>query len=310
MHLKSLKLVLCSLFAGLVTIAVPGVAAAQRSGSMERIDTTLTLDRGGTLSVSVYSGRVNVVGITGSNVRIRGAVERGEMQLRSRSSAITVSTESEGPRGGRADLDITVPVGTRVVLEGFSAPFSIRGVRGEAKVESLSGGVQVTDAVGNVTIETVSGDIGVAGVDGNVRAEAVSGSVDIADVDGDIEGESVSGAFTMTGAKSKSVRVETVAGSVLYSGTFDPGGNYVFKSHSGRLTLGLPADAGATVSLETFSGNVDSDFPVTLESGNSRNGHESRFEFRIGNGRTRIVTETFSGDIRIQRSTNRDKRER
>jgi hypothetical protein len=67
--------------------------------------------------------------------------------------------------------------------------------------------------------------------------------------------------------------------------------------------MGIPADAGAIVSLETFSGNVDSDFPVTLESGRSRSGHESRFEFRVGKGGARIVAETFSGDIRIQRST-------
>jgi DUF4097 and DUF4098 domain-containing protein YvlB len=71
----------------------------------------------------------------------------------------------------------------------------------------------------------------------------------------------------------------------------------------------MPADAGATVSLQTFSGNVDSDFPVTLETGRSRMGHESRFQFKIGNGRSRIVLETFSGDIKIQRSTNSDNKE-
>jgi hypothetical protein len=38
-------------------------------------------------------------------------------------------------------------------------------------------------------------------------------------------------------------------------------------------------------------------------------GHESRFQFKIGNGRSRIVLETFSGDIKIQRSTNSDNKE-
>lgn len=103
--------------------------------------------------------------------------------------------------------------------------------------------------------------------------------------------------------------IDRQPGAIGYSGAIEPAGNYVLKSHSGRLSLGLPANAGATVSLQTFSGNVDSDFPVTMEAGVSRMGHESRFEFRIGNGRTRIVTETFSGDIRIQRSTNSNDRE-
>jgi len=291
-------------------LASAGAVQAQDYGASQRIDTTLTIDRGGTLSVSVYAGRVNVVGSSGSQVRVRGTVERGEMQLRARPSSVSINTDSEGPHGGRVELDISVPVGTRVILEGFSAPVTVRGVKGETKVETLSGNVQVADAVGRVNIESVSGDIEVNGVAGDVRAESVSGRVEIANVNGDIEGESVSGRFTITGAKSKSVRVETVSGAVTYSGTFDPVGNYVFRSHAGRLTLGMPADAGATVSLETFSGNVDSDFPVTLESGLSRAGHESKFEFRIGTGRTRIVVETFSGDIKIQRGPTSDNRER
>ncbi|MEO8194340.1 MAG: DUF4097 family beta strand repeat-containing protein [Gemmatimonadales bacterium] len=290
-------------------LALAGVAGAQDFSSPQRIDTTVSLERGGTVSVSVYSGRVTVVGGQGSNVRIRGRVERGELQLSARTGSVNISTEPEGPHGGNAEFDITVPIGTRVVLEGFSAPLSVRGVKGAAKVESLSGGIQVADAAGQVIVSTVSGNIAVSKVDGDVRADAVSGRLDITDVDGNIDGESVSGGVAIVGARSKSVRAETVSGSVGYSGTFDPAGNYTFKTHAGRIRLGMPADAGATVSLQTFSGNVDSDFPVTLESGRQRMGHESKFEFRIGNGRSRIVAETFSGDIRIQRGTDRDNRE-
>jgi len=293
----------------LVSAALFAPAAAEAQGFRQRVDTSVTIEKGGTLSVSVYSGRVNVIGGSGSSVRIQGTVEGGDMELRARPSSVTISTQQESPHGGRADLDITVPTGTRVVLEGFSAPFSVRGVKGEAKVESLSGNVTVSDAVGKVNVGTVSGNISVDKVKGDVRAEAVSGRLDLTNIDGDIEAESVSGRIVMTRANSSSVRAETVSGSIGYNGTLDPAGNYVFKSHSGRLTLDVPANAGATVSLETFSGNVDSDFPVTLESGTSRMGHESRFEFRIGNGRTRIVAETFSGDIRIQSSTSADNRE-
>jgi DUF4097 and DUF4098 domain-containing protein YvlB len=71
----------------------------------------------------------------------------------------------------------------------------------------------------------------------------------------------------------------------------------------------VPAGTGATVSLETFSGNVDSDFPVTLGAGTNRTGGDSKFEFKIGDGRARIILESFSGNIRIQRGTSRDNRE-
>jgi len=290
-------------------LGVTATGSAQDSGFRDRVDTTVSLDRGGTVSVSIYSGRVNVIGGSGSQVRVRGTVDRGELQVRERSSSVSITVEPGGHRGGNAEFDITVPMGSQVILEAFSAPLSIRGVKGAARVQSLSGSIRVADAVGTVTAESVSGNVEVTQVDGDVRAEAVSGRVDLANIDGDITSESVSGRIMITGARAKSVSAETVSGSVSYDGTFDPAGNYVFKSHSGRITLAMPADAGATVGLETFSGNVDSDFPVTLESGSSRRGHESKFEFRIGNGRSRVVIETFSGDIRIQRGTGRINRE-
>lgn len=292
-------------------LSIASVAEAQSNfDSPARVDTALALERNGTLSISIYSGRINVTGTSGSTVRIRGTAERDELQIRSRSGMVSVSLEPERGRGGRAEFDVSVPIGTNVVLEAFSAPFTVRGVKGPAQLETLSGNVQISDAVGTVEIEAVSGSIDVARVDGNLRAEAVSGTVTVADVTGDIDAESVSGRVSITGAKSRSVRAETVSGSIGYSGSIEPSGNYSFTSHSGRLNLGLPTNAGATLSLETFSGSVDSDFPVTLEGSRSGgHGHETKMEFRIGDGRARIVLETFSGAIRIMRGTNRENEE-
>lgn len=298
-----------SALAAAILMGAASTARAQSFESPQRVDTTVSLERGGTLSVSVWSGRVNVSAGSGSSVHVRGTVERDAMQLRARSSGVSISMESERRHGGRAELDITVPEGTDVVIEGYSAPYVIQGVKGGVKAESLSGSIRVSDAAGRVMLETVSGNIDVTKVDGDVRAESVNGTQTITDIAGDIECESVSGTVSISRAKSTSVRAETVSGSIGYRGTFEPTGNYEFRSHAGRVTLGMPADAGATVSLQTFNGNVDSDFPVTLESGRGRRGHESRFDFKIGNGRTRIVLETFSGDIKIQRSTNSDNKE-
>jgi DUF4097 and DUF4098 domain-containing protein YvlB len=300
---------LAVLTAGVVLLAPAHEAAAQDNRYRERFDTTVALDRDGTINISVYSGHVNVVGVSGSRVTVHGVVDRGELRFDSHSGSVRMQVEPDGRHGGNADLDVTVPIGTRVEIDGFSAPFTVKGVKGEVKLQSMSGGTEVSDAVGRVAIETVSGNISVSRVNGDLRAEAVSGRLDISDVAGDIESESISGHVWIKGAKSKSVRAETVSGSVSYSGTVDPAGTYTFKSNSGRLTLAVPPDIGATVSLETFSGNVDSDFPVTLGSGTNRMGHDSRFEFKIGNGRARMILESFSGNIRIQRGTSRDNEE-
>jgi DUF4097 and DUF4098 domain-containing protein YvlB len=286
------QFITCIAVAGGVALpAAARTAAAQVYYAPQRVDTTLTLERNGTLRVSVYAGRISVTGASGTNVHVKGTVERGELEARARLGSVTV------------------PTGTNVILEGFSTGFTVRGVKGEAKIESLSGSVVVSDPVGLVQVDAVSGSVEVSQAQGDVQAESVSGSVTVAGVDGNVEAESVSGRVSITEAKSKSVRAETVSGSITYSGTIEPTGNYVFKSHSGRLTLAVPDNAGATVSLQTYSGNVDSDFPVTLETGTTQVGHESRFEFRLGNGRARIVLETFNGNIRIQRGLTRANQE-
>ena len=294
---------------GALLMLVASTASAQNFDLPQRIDTTLTLEKNGTVSVSIYSGHVNVVGTSGSKVHIRGTTERDELDIRDRMGSISVSLEPDRGHGGRAELELSVPIGTNVILESFSGPLSVRGVKGEARLEALSGNLQISDAVGSVSAEAVSGNVEIGNVDGNVRAESVSGSVSVADVDGDITTESVSGRISILRAKTKSATAETVSGSIGYTGTIDPMGNYTFKTHSGRLTLGIPASASASVSLETFSGAVDSDFPVTLESSRAQSGHESRFQFRIGDGRARITLETFSGNIVIQRGINIDTRE-
>lgn len=301
------------MFCGAVAVmsAAGGIdkAAAQDDRYRERIDTTVTMDRGGSLNLSVYSGHVNVTGVPGSQMRVKGVVDRGEMRFDAHSGSVRMQVEPDGRRGGSAELDITVPIGTRVQIEGYSAPYTVKGVKGEVKLESMSGNVEVSDAVGRTQIETVSGWIKADQIDGDLRAESVSGRLDISNVTGDIEAASVSGHAWISGAKSRAVKAETVSSSVSYSGTIDPSGTYSFKSNSGRITLAVPADIGATVSLETFSGNVDSDFPVTMGAGTNSLGRDSKFEFKIGSGRARITLESFSGNIRIQRGLDRDNQE-
>ena len=182
-------------------------------------------------------------------------------------------------------------------------------MKGEATLETLNGNITLSDAVGKVTLESVSGRIEAENLKGDVHAESVSGRVTIKNVDGDVIAESVSGTVAIGGASSRQVRAETVSGSLSYDGSIESAGDYSFTTHSGSLTLAVPPNAGATVSLETFNGSVDSDFPVTLEAGANRGDGESQFEFRIGDGRARITLETFSGGIRIQRGVRRDNRE-
>jgi len=125
-------------------------------------------------------------------------------------------------------------------------------------------------------------------VSGDLRAENVTGNVEASSVSGDIR---------LVGVQSKDVRTETVSGEISYAGTIEPSGRYSFESHSGTLRLTIPRNAGAQFSVETFSGSIDTDFPVTIPAGSKR--REGHMEFTIGDGRARVTAQTFSGEIEI-----------
>jgi DUF4097 and DUF4098 domain-containing protein YvlB len=240
---------------------------------------------------------------------VRATTDRGEIRFDASSSRIMLSVDPRHGGRGDATFELTVPEGTRVIANSISAPVSIRGAKGEVDVSAVSGSVVVDDASGKVKAESVSGNVEVSRVNGDLRASSVSGRVVVSNVSGDLESESVSGRITMTGAKSRFVRAGSVSGSIWYAGTFEPDGTYEFKSHSGGVRLSLPADVGATVRIDTFSGSVDSDFPVTLQPNTDGRGSNRRVELKIGNGRSRITAESFSGSIRLERGAGRDSRD-
>ncbi|HJU67061.1 MAG TPA: DUF4097 family beta strand repeat-containing protein [Gemmatimonadaceae bacterium] len=264
-----------------------------------RIDTVVPLGRNGAVEVRLHTGEIIVTSWTRSEVRVRGTSERGQIRLEAMSSHIEIGTWPEHSRHGEAHVEITVPEGTRLTVSGNSADVSVRGVKGEVEVTTMNGDVEIDNASSRVSFESVSGDVQISRVQGDLRGEAMSGEIDVTDVAGEVDLESVSGDLTLHNVRSRSVRAETVSGNIEFDGRTESGGRYDFASHSGDVRLLLPAALGALISVETFSGTIDSDFPIELRPGQR---HGKEFEFQVGDGGARIGATSFSGGIYIQRS--------
>ncbi len=160
-----------------------------------------------------------------------------------------------------------VPQGTHVLMHSISGDLTARGVKSEVEARTTSGSVQVQDVGGPTVLESVSGDVTARSLSGPVRMQSISGTAELTGVTGDIEVSTVSGDISIQEANSKIVRTESVNGDLSYRGLIDPTGNYNFRSHSGDVTLHIPAATQATVSLETFSGSIESAFPLNVNVG-------------------------------------------
>ncbi|MDP9201486.1 MAG: DUF4097 family beta strand repeat-containing protein [Gemmatimonadota bacterium] len=282
-------------------MALPLGAGAQEYRT--RIDTTVRLDRGGAVDLSLISGKIRVTGWDRPDVKVSASIDRGMLRFDANSSRVTLSVDqSDDDRGrrhhniGDARYEVSIPRGSRLILEAVSGDINASGSQGEIEASSVSGDVDVTAGVREVSVEAVSGSVHAAQINGNLRAETVSGDVRVETVTGNVEATSVSGNIRLIGVQSKDVRTETVSGDVVYSGTIESGGKYSFESHSGTVRLNIPRGAGAQFSVETFSGDISTDFPVTVAP---RKRREGRMEFTIGDGRARVTAQTFSGRIVI-----------
>lgn len=287
----------------LATLLLP--AALQAQVERQRVDTAFAFDKGGLVSLSLVSGEIRVVTGTGNEIRILATIERGRLETMLSRSQVSIEARSVNGRMGLTRYELTVPVGTRVDANSVSGEITIRGTGTEVEAHTVSGAVTVENASGLIDVGTVSGRIDLRGIAGRSAVETVSGDVDVDDVAGELETESVSGSVAVRRGKLRTFRSETVSGSLRYEGSFDPAGDYRFNSHSGDVTIAIPANGGAALELETWSGDIQSDFPLTLQPGDNMNRRNRRMQFTVGQGGARISAETFSGDINVRRAMPR-----
>lgn len=291
---------------GALALAALPARAQERSRDDDRVtsrlDTTVTLDRNGTVDLSLVSGEIVVGAGSGNTVRVRAWSERGILQFSASPARVSLQVRSQRGRMGDTRYEVTAPVGARLLLRSVSGDITASGVKGEIEAGSVSGDLEIADGAGEVELETVSGDVRAERLSARVRASSVSGDVFLRGVEGELEIETVSGEMRLSGIRSKMLRTETVSGELEYEGSLDADGRYDFQSHSGDMRLSVPANAGGTVRLETFSGSVESDFPMIMQPSGHGSGRPKRMEFSFGHGRARITAETFSGDILIERA--------
>jgi DUF4097 and DUF4098 domain-containing protein YvlB len=264
------------------------------------LDTVVAFDARGSVTVSCPRGAVVVTTADRAEIRVRARTGRGAIRFTSNGTRAALEPTAGG---GCSDghFEVVVPTGSRVSANTWSGSITVRGVAGDLDAHAMSGSVEIHDVGGRLEAESLSGDIAITGVKGEALVHTVSGDVTLDAARGAVEVETVSGDLTLRDLSGREVRTHTTSGDLTFSGLIVDGGRYDFESHSGELRLRLPANVGAQLSLTTFNGSIESDFPITLKAGTPGMGSTStkRMDFALGQGTARIIAETFSGDITL-----------
>lgn len=294
------------LFATTVATALTtGIATRAPAQSRSRLDTTFAFNKTGSVELGIVSGEITVTGWNRPEIKIVAFTKRGTIETSLSSSRVSLNLRSQRYGNGSWDnesrYELMVPVGTRVTANSVSGDIIVKATAGETEINTVSGEVQLVDAIDRISIKTTSGDVHAAKLRGRTCVEGVSSEIMLEDVTGNVNAKSVSGNIELRGVKSSSVRAETVSGEITYEGSVAKAGTYEFNAHSGDVRLSIPSNTNALLSLQSWSGNIDSQFPMTMQT--EDRGRRKRMSFTIGSGAgAHISAETFSGDITIERA--------
>jgi DUF4097 and DUF4098 domain-containing protein YvlB len=280
-------------------LALCATALAPRALTAQDVDTTVTVRSGARFELNSVSGSVKIQVWNRSQIRVVAEADGARVDVEASPGSVSVRSI---PRRGEGDVDftITVPANTALEVHAISADVDVNGVCGEASLGSISGGVALRCGNGDVKVESVSGDVQASDVRGHLEIISTSGDVDVRGAHGDVSARSVSGDVSLDRVDGQDVQAETVSGDISFSGAIHDGGRYGFHSHSGDLTVRPDGDLSASVSVSTFSGDMESDWPMTINPGGGRV-HPREWEFTIGAGSAKLSLESFSGTIYLRR---------
>ena len=224
-------------------------------------------------------------------------------------------------RGGgfeaSADLEISVPRGKRILVALAVGAIDARNVDGDLYLDTGSGDINVGGASGILNLDTGSGNVAVDGAEGDVSVDTGSGNVEARAIRGPtLIIDTGSGDVTVANAEVREIGVDTGSGNVTLLGLqtdrvgVDTGSGDVtvetaagsasigVDTGSGDVTVSVPADYAGDVRLETNSGRMTTELPITLLRRS-----DDEIAGRIGEGGSaRIEVDTGSGDIRIHRT--------
>jgi DUF4097 and DUF4098 domain-containing protein YvlB len=286
----------------------------------ERFEKTVPLSKTGRLYLTNISGTIDVMTWKDAQVKIEAlktSKASSADKAKENAAKVTIDVTGEGdmvrvetnyPKqtGGfwrgdsisvSVDYKIWVPEQASIELTSVSGDVNVAAIGGAAKIKCVSGDVELKAAAsadldivsGDLTIGNIAGDVHVKGVSGDIDVSAIKGSVDVKTVSGDIK--------LMDVPDAQTVGVESVSGNITFTGMIKAGGRYEIKVHSGDVRVTIPASASFDLDAKTFSGDIDSDFEITVSGKMS----PRELHGTVGKGGATLILKSFSGNIDLKK---------
>ncbi len=230
-----------------------------------------------TLDISILSAHIEVIGEDREDVEFAVSAEQGSRKIITPSGTQTIAGAAYTLEAEEDDNHVSIDTGW-----GHNKITVIARIPRNANLElstTNNGEIIVSNITGALELENTNGPITATNIVGSVIAETINATIDIS------------------------------------FASIDSSSAMSFSSINGDLNLGLPADAGVQLHLDSTRGEIYSDFEVDVQSSapvvkrsEDRGGVEVRVEnvivANVNGGGSVIKLKTLNGDIQIRKSGN------
>jgi hypothetical protein len=288
------------LAATLLVLALPPAATAQT-----RVDSRHAVSPDASLRIYMETeGTIRIAGWGRDSVTFSGTADESlpglEFEIAKEGKAAKGGIWTDKKGKGAVDLDVYVPQGATVWVKTTGASVDIEDVTGGVDVYTISGNVTFAGSPKQLNAESMGGEVSITGESRSIRAKTGKGPITFRGSVEDVNLVTVGGKITVSGPRLRQGHFESVTGDIVFEGSLEPGSWVGFQTHSGRVEMTLPRDAGANCVVTTIEGElqVDFDVPEALVRDGAQ-GPEK--EFTIGGGGANVKIQTFDGSVAIRR---------
>jgi DUF4097 and DUF4098 domain-containing protein YvlB len=282
----------------MATLAAPAWLVAQTP-----VDERREAAADGVVEIENLAGSVKVTGWTEAAIRVKGTLAPGaelDFEASGKRAHIEVEVDDDNPMEAASDLEVHVPVGSHVEIEGVRLDIEVSGVTGSVEAETVDGSILHTGAAKEVSLQSVTGTVDVTDARGLIQAETVNGAVNVRKSSGQLEASTVNGELVITDGPFERVGLESVSGAVRYEADLASQARLQVETVSGTVEIFLTPDIKADVSVTSFSGGIDNEFGIgTVKQESFLPAKELKFS--TGAGGVRITVETLSGGVHLRK---------
>ena len=165
-------------------------------------------------------------------------------------------------------IEIDVPQGATVTIKGREITARLDTIR-RANVRSIGGSMNFRNISGGISASAGQGDVMVEDSQGAMSLESTTGNIIVYEASpaesGDIlRARTNSGAISLQKTAYRQIDVNSVSGSVIFTGDVLRGAIYGFSTTSGSIKLSLPKDSSCSVSASYGFGAFESQLPMKV----------------------------------------------